>query len=58
LLFTRRLPDAEDEGREQEDFFISKKQNGNWGIAENYWFNLSTRVTMKVLLRSRPMVIF
>ncbi len=43
LLFTRRLPDAEVEGREQEDFFISKKQNGNWGIAENIGLPINTR---------------
>ena len=43
LLFTRRLPDPDIEGREQEDFFISRKQNGNWSKAENIGFPINTR---------------
>lgn len=43
LLFTRRITDESNPAREQEDFFISRRQNGEWGAAVNIGYPINTR---------------
>ncbi len=43
ILFTRRIPSQEIPGREQEDFYVSKKIDGQWTKAEPVGAPINTR---------------
>jgi len=44
ILFTRRLPDQQSPTKYNEDFFISKKVNGEWQKAENMGAPINTEI--------------
>jgi len=43
MLFTRRIPSKEIPGREQEDFYVSRKIAGQWTTAETIGAPINTR---------------
>ncbi len=43
ILFTRRIPSKEIPGREQEDFYFSKKEDGQWTAAQPIGPPINTR---------------
>ena len=42
LLFTRRIPDPQMDEREQEDFFVSVRENGEWISARSIGMPINT----------------
>ena len=44
ILFTRRLPDPRSPTKYNEDFYISKKENGKWQKAQNMGAPINTEI--------------